>query len=134
MLTLEAYRQQIFNGNMKKLLLVAAFFALCSCSSSLNLTQALGQAEKGNAKAQYQVGWYYANVQNDYSQAIDWLKKSAESYVPAQYYLGWCYYHGYGVSKDLKQAAYWYEKAAQGNDASIKQESEAMLELCKRQL
>ena len=117
---------------MKKLLFLAAL-ALCSCSSALNFSKAMSQAEKGNSMAQYQVGWYYANINKDYAQAIDWLKKSAEKYAPAQYYLGWCYYHGRGVSKDIKQAAYWYEKAVQNGDASIKQEAEAMLKICKKQ-
>jgi len=30
----------------------------------------------------------------------------------AQYNLGVCYYHGYGVTQDYKQAVYWYTKAA----------------------
>ena len=118
---------------MRKLFFLAVL-VLCSCSSTLNFSKALSQAEKGNSTAQYQVGWYYANVDKDYSQAIDWLKKSAEEYAPAQYYLGWCYYHGKGVSKDLKKAAYWYKKAAQSGDVSIKQESEIMLEICKKQM
>lgn len=114
---------------MKKLVF---FFLMCMCSfsmfaSSPKLDALLNKAQSGNAKAQYRVGWHYANVEHDYSKAIEWLSKSAEKYVPAQYYLGWCYYYGKGVETNVEQAQYWYEKASQGKDKKIAKEAKAML-------
>ena len=50
----------------------------------------------------------------DYTQAVVWFRKAAEQgYAEAQYYLGFCYYRGKGVSKDDNQAVYWYRKATE---------------------
>lgn len=52
---------------MRKLLSFTATIDLCSSSFFLNLKQTFCQTEK-----QIQVGWYYANIQHDYSKSIDW--------------------------------------------------------------
>ena len=58
----------------------------------------------------------------------EWLEKSAENnYHPAQYYLGWFYFYGHGVKKDISKATYWYDKAA----ALGNKEAEKMLKVCK---
>lgn len=118
---------------MKKLLFLL-MMSMCSFSifaSSPKLEAILGKAQKGNVKAQYQAGWYYANVKHNYSKAIEWLNKAAESYAPAQYYLGWCYYYGVGTERNIDQAMYWYKKASLGKKKDIKKEAGIMLRACE---
>lgn len=64
----------------------------------------------------YQKGKKYYD-KKDYTEAIKWLRKSAEQgNADAQYRLGFCYRCGYGVSKDYTEVVKWYRKAAeQGN-------------------
>ena len=51
-----------------------------------------------------------AFAQND----IDSIKKAAEQGdAQAQFKLGICYFNGYGIDKDFKEATYWYRKAAE---------------------
>jgi len=78
------------------------------------------KAEKGEANAQFQIGWCYLigqSVPLDKAEAVIWFSKSAEQgNVDAQNNLGSCYAKGDGVSKDDTEAARWYRRAAeQGN-------------------
>lgn len=51
---------------------------------------------------------------SDYENAMIWYTKAAEQYsAHAQCFLGFMYYCGEGVTKDLQQAIYWYTKAAE---------------------
>jgi len=51
--------------------------------------------------------------QKNYAKAIYIFTELAEMGLPkAMYYLGICYYHGYGTGTNLETAAHWYEKAA----------------------
>lgn len=63
-------------------------------------------AQQGNDKAAYSLGYMYlkglGNFQQSYSMAIQWFKKS--SYSMAQYWLGICYYYGYGVEPNREKA------------------------------
>lgn len=120
---------------MKKLLFLFAMsmYSFFTFASSPKLEDILSKAQTGNVKAQYQVGWYYANIEHDYSKAVEWLNKSAESYIPAQYYLGWCYYYGKGYERNIDQAIHWYKKASLGKQKDIKKEAEIMLKLCESQ-
>ncbi len=74
-------------------------------------------AEKGNAKAQYNLASAYENgtgVQQSYPTAIKWYIKSAElGYDEAMFRLGYLYDNGIGVKKDNKIAIKWYTKAAE---------------------
>ena len=77
-------------------------------------------AEKGNASAQYNLGWAHANgrgvAQNDV-EAVRWFRLAAEQdHVLAQYNLAWMYENGRGVAKDLDEAIRWYRKAAENGD------------------
>ena len=77
-------------------------------------------AEQGDASAQCSLGYCYdmgQGVEQDYSQAVYWYRKSAEQGNSlGQNNLGYCYQHGQGVEKDYSQAVYWYKKSAeQGN-------------------
>lgn len=52
------------------------------------------------------------------AQPISELKeKAAQGVVSAQFRLAYCYFKGVGVTKDPKQAVYWYRKAAEQGHA-----------------
>lgn len=75
------------------------------------------KASKGDAQAQYYLGWCYFNGKEglpiDYKLGVVWLEKSAnQDYEPAQYFMGWCYYYGEGVVKNENLAYQWYKKSA----------------------
>lgn len=74
-------------------------------------------AEQGDANAQKNLGWMYANgkgVAEDKKQAVYWHTKAAEQGdAYAQNQLGWIYQNGEGVAGDVKEAVYWYKKAAE---------------------
>ena len=57
-------------------------------------------------------------VSRDYSEAVRWIRKSAEQgNAKGQLNLGWMYDNGYGVSQDYSEAVKWYRKSAeQGNE------------------
>ena len=73
-------------------------------------------AEQGNADAQADLGWMYAQGQGapqDYAQAVVWLRKAADQGNSfAQNNLGVMYELGQGVPQDYAQAVAWYRKAA----------------------
>jgi TPR repeat protein len=78
-------------------------------------------AEDGDAKAQYELGCYYASgieLATNHTEAVKWWRKSAEQgYAPAQNNLGVCYTEGLGVTPDYGLAMSWFRKAAEQNDA-----------------
>lgn len=63
-------------------------------------------AKLGNHKAAYSLGYLYlkglGNINQDYSEAVKWFKKS--EYPMAKHWLGVCYLKGYGVPRDLIKA------------------------------
>lgn len=81
------------------------------------------KAEGGDMVAQYQYASYLTNWhpnEDDYKQAVIWLRKSAEQgYAPAQCSLGNHYWTGEGINQNFEQAVLWYRKAAeQGNETA----------------
>ncbi len=77
-------------------------------------------AEAGDAEAQTDLGFMYANglgVPQDYTEALKWYRKAvAQGYALGQNNLGVMYKKGHGVPKDYTEAVKWYRKAAiQGN-------------------
>ena len=71
--------------------------------------------------------YYYGknNKPQDYVQAVEWYRKSAEQgNMRAQYNLGLCYECGYGVDKSLSEARFWYQKAADQNFEKAKKKIE----------
>ena len=72
-------------------------------------------AEQGNAQAQFNLGWMYANgqgVRQDDAQAVQWFGKAAEQGIAqAQYNLGVMYANGLGVRQNYKIAKEWFGKA-----------------------
>jgi TPR repeat protein len=74
-------------------------------------------AEQGDANAQDNLGFMYANgegVTQNYAEAVKWYRKAAEQGHPeAQFELGVFYHFGYGVAEDDVEAVKWYRKAAE---------------------
>lgn len=82
------------------------------------------RAEKGDAKAQYNLGSCYENgdgIDKNINEAVKWYMKAAEQGMPeAQSYLGLCYALGNGVSKDSDEAVKWWKNALeQGYEPAI---------------
>jgi TPR repeat protein len=92
---------------------------LSSEFNSFDRTRAL--AEKGDAKAQNDLGEMYRNgkgVPKDAEQAVVWIRKAAEQgNTEAQNTLSAMYFTGEGVAKDFQQAVKWSQKAAEQGDS-----------------
>jgi TPR repeat protein len=87
-------------------------------SKDLNTYRSM--AETGVPEAQYNLGLCYLKgegVEEDFNQAVKWLRKAAEQgLAEAQYNLGICYSNGKGVDLNEKEGMNWFRKAAdQGN-------------------
>ncbi len=78
-------------------------------------------AKEGNAKAQYNLGVFFANgygVESNKEEAFKWYKKAAEQgRVKAQYNLALCYAKGEGVESNKEEAFKLYKKAAEQGHA-----------------
>lgn len=78
-------------------------------------------AERGDASAQYGLGYRYANglgVKKSAKDAALWYRKAAEQgNANAQYELGVCYTVGRGVEKSAEKAARWLRNAAESGYA-----------------
>jgi TPR repeat protein len=74
-------------------------------------------AEKGDAKAQHDLGVMYdygRGVPQDYTKAWKWYRRAAgQGISEAQHNLGIMYYHGQGVPQNYAEAAKWYRRAAE---------------------
>lgn len=80
------------------------------------------QADKGDVKAQYELGLCYfqgKDIPQDYANAAKWLRKAAEQgNADAQCVFGFCYYIGKGVRQDSKTALKWFRKSAEQGNAN----------------
>jgi TPR repeat protein len=71
-------------------------------------------AKKNNAKALYYLGKLYSNSPETIDKGFEYALLSAKKdYVLAQYLVAQIYHVGNKKFRDLKQAKYWYQKAAQ---------------------
>jgi hypothetical protein len=79
-------------------------------------------AEKGDAKAQLQIGYQYQygqGLKKGSEEAAMWYRKSADQGNTAgQSNLGNLYEDGQGVKEDWVEAAAWYRKSAEQGDAN----------------
>jgi TPR repeat protein len=79
------------------------------------------RAEKGEADAQYHLGFSYhygQGVPQDDAAAVRWFRKAAEQGdAKAQNNLGVSYFEGEGVPQDYTEAVRWFRKAADQGDA-----------------
>jgi len=76
--------------------------------------------EASDAQDYYETGSrYYRSL--DYAEALKWYRKSADQgEAIGQTQLGFMYYFGQGVSKNLTEAKKWFHKAAlQGNEEAL---------------
>ena len=113
---------------MKKMI---AVIAACFCCALVSLALAQpaqdvnemrAAAEGGDARAQHNLGLYYAlgrGGPEDDVQAVAWYRKSAEQgYAAAQSALGVMYRSGRGVAHDNSQAVEWFRCAPKARIAS----------------
>src|SRR5947207_976620 len=105
------------------LLVTAAVFQLPAQENEADrkvLAEIRAGADKGDAKAQYELGCAFfsgtLSVAKDKAEAVKWFRKAAEQNVAdAQYSLGACYANGQGVTEDEAEAVKWFRKAAEQN-------------------
>ncbi len=76
----------------------------------------LRTAEKGDAIAQYELGFLYykgKGVRQNFAAAAKWIRRAADQdHINAQHNLGFMYYKGMGVSQNFTTAATWFQRAA----------------------
>jgi TPR repeat protein len=87
-------------------------------------------AERGNRRAQYQLGLLYARgdgVTQDFKKAKMWLHKAAmQGHPKAQYFLGEMYARGDGVDEDFVEATVWFWLATSLGDPYAKKRLRAI--------
>src|SRR5690606_28347767 len=95
-------------------------------AAKARFTHQLGQAQRGDAQAQYEVGLTYAlplqgQVQADELAAFQWFLKAAQQgHAEAQEEVARRYDSGNGVEKNPQQAFQWNQKAAaQGSRSAL---------------
>lgn len=88
-----------------------------SADSAAALKEFRPLAAKGDARAQFELGFMYERgkgVPQDYQESLSWFRKSAaQGNASAQFYLGQRYDLGKGVPQDYMEAASWYRKSAE---------------------
>jgi TPR repeat protein len=91
-----------FKKSKKGMLIASLFFVL-----SLNALSTDNRAERF-----YQLGYEYSQKSQNKS-AFRWMLRAANAgHIAAQNNIGLSYLHGLGVQKNIKQAFFWFEKAA----------------------
>ena len=97
-------------------LLLPVFFLSCkSAPEKINadLASLRAHAERGDEKAQWELGSTYMKLGN-WSEANQWLLKAAErGVIEAQYQLAQNYEKGQGIRKDFVEAYAWFFVAAE---------------------
>lgn len=96
-------------------------------------------AERGHAKAQYNVGILYEKglgVPKDPRQAYTWYKKAAaQGLAFAQNNLGAMYEDGLVVETDYVEADMWYLLSAkQGNDVAMRNHKKLITQMSPREI
>lgn len=80
-------------------------------------SQSYQLAQTGDAEAQYQTGFYYAQgigvAQNYRSAGFYWLNAAKQSHPAAQTYLGLLFEQGLGYQQDLNKAIHCYQTASE---------------------
>lgn len=79
----------------------------------------LQAAEKGNAEAQFDIGYAYytgEGISRNYTSAAMWFKRSAkQNFAKAQYNLAYCYMNGRGVPCDYDKAFTYLNQSAEND-------------------
>lgn len=97
-------------------------YAQQSDADAKQLTEIRSKAERGDARAQWELGKAFSNgelgLEKDQQAAFKWIHKAAEqNEAEAQDGLGFCYKYGLGVAQDTAEAVKWFRKGAEQNDA-----------------
>ena len=108
------------NSRMKILKCLPLLLSLCCAYAEEvtkeNVEKIRTKADQGDAVAQYNLGFYYANgfgLPEDDAEAVKWFRKAAEQgNADAQHSLGNHYYYGTGVQQDYTEAVKWFSKLA----------------------
>ena len=91
-------------------------------SYTVALKNAVPSTDQGDAEAQFNLGWRYANglgVPKDEDEVVKRVRKAADQGdANGQVNLGVMYEYGQGVAKDEGEAVKWYRKAADQGDAN----------------
>ena len=97
-------------------------FAVAVAAQSTEIEQLRLAAEQGDASAQFNLGFMYADgrgVLKDYQEALKWYRLAAEQGdASAQFNLGVMYATGEGVPQDYQEAVKWFRLAAEQGYAS----------------
>ncbi|MDD5285830.1 MAG: tetratricopeptide repeat protein [Desulfuromonadaceae bacterium] len=84
-------------------------------------TEYISIAERGDVRAQLNVGWMYyygEGVPQNKAMALDWYRKAAkQGDVTSMFNLAYAYEHGDGVILDLNESRRWYGKVAEQRNA-----------------
>ena len=86
-------------------------------------------AQQNDVEAQYSLAMCYAQYSDltNYYRAVEWLTRAEnQGSINAAYALGLCFFHGYGIQKDKKQAKRFFYKASESNHA----QAQYMLGIC----
>ena len=117
-------------NRIKFLLLVIGIITSTFSFAQENETILLEKAMTGNADYQYKLGRFYLNT-NEKSKGFSWIQKAAlQNHKASMYFMGWCFYYGEGVEKDLQQAYYWFTKSAKNGES----QSKRMIKAIKNQI
>lgn len=117
-------------NRIKFLLLVIGFITSTFSFAQENETILLEKAMTGDADYQYKLGRFYLNT-NEKSKGFSWIQKAAlQNHKASMYFMGWCFYYGEGVEKDLHQAYYWFTKSAKKGES----QSKRMIKAIKNQI
>ncbi|MDD3295727.1 MAG: tetratricopeptide repeat protein [Candidatus Omnitrophica bacterium] len=97
-------------------------YAQQSDTDAKKLAEIRAKAEKGDAKAQWELGKAFSNgefgLEKDQQEAFKWIRKAAEQNdAMAQGSLGFLYLYGLGVAPNTAEALKWYRKAAEQNES-----------------
>lgn len=81
--------------------------------------QKLAAAQKGDTLAQYEVGYFYHELNNNPTAAAPWFEKAAQGgHTGAMVYLGVMYEEGIGVKKDAALAKKYYQMGCDKGDTN----------------
>src|SRR5689334_1529694 len=90
---------------------------LSAVAAAVDVERVRQEATRGDATAQYALGWMYlngTNVTKNTELGIEWVRKAAnKGNAKAQTCLGGAYHSGEGAPQDDLQAFGWYRKAAE---------------------
>ena len=103
---------------LQKILVIGALLVYSNgfAAGEILFERKLGEAEQGDAEAQYDVGYRYEKgrgIDEDHELAFSWYQKAAEQGLDkAQYKVGIYYMEGQGVDEDPHKAKDWLQKSA----------------------